>query len=189
MPNGTREGNQCLGSSSRSVGDILSTTHPPHPFLQCAGSWPFYIMTFSLPKEEAASWHWQVGLCPSGKQSKLAASEHAHIYCTHKQHARAQIGAHTLAYVWKIRHIDADAWARMCCTCEDPRWHNAFLGPIPNLNRHGDAKPQPNIILNSTLKENYCLLQLESYFCSLGHYLHCFYSLYSLHLHITLHCT
>lgn len=43
MPNGTSKGNQYLGSTSRSVGDIL---YPK--FLQHVGSWPFYIMTFTL---------------------------------------------------------------------------------------------------------------------------------------------
>lgn len=57
MPNGTSEGNQYLGSSSRSVGDIL---YPE--LLQCAGSWPYHVMTFSLPRRQP--FDTESGLCP-----------------------------------------------------------------------------------------------------------------------------
>ena len=40
----------------------------------------------------------------------------------------------------------------------------AFLRPIPNLNYHNYAKPQPPLILTLPLKDMYSLLQLKSYF-------------------------
>lgn len=80
VPSSTCQGNQYLGFSSRSLGDILISK-----FLQCAGSWPFYIMTAALSAKETASWQrpW-----PSGKPSKVdAAYTVTHMLYSHGTHS------------------------------------------------------------------------------------------------------
>lgn len=59
LPDGTSEGNQYLGSSSRSVGDILR-------FSSVRAVDLFYIMTLSLPSRQPAGSDGR--LCPSGKR-------------------------------------------------------------------------------------------------------------------------
>lgn len=96
MPNGTSEGNQYLGSSSRSVGDILFSQ-----FLQHVGSWPFYIMTLTLPKRQPAGT--DSGHCPSGKW------QYAHV------HTNREGGAHTHWHMyWKSgTHVQTKANVQM----------------------------------------------------------------------------
>lgn len=148
MPNGASEGNQYLGSSSRSVGDILD----PKP-LQCAGSWPYHIMTFSLRRRQP--FDTESGLCPE-KQSKLAALnlELRHIHCRHNKKQTKRCTP-SLAYAWKIRHLCRDFKVYMdVLHLWGPSQIQCF-GPVINLN---------HLILTVTLKGNHCLLHLECYF-------------------------